>query len=259
MNKIHKTAIVSDNAIIGKNVSIGPYSVIGDNVKIADNNIIQSSVHIDGNTDIGENIEFFSFCSIGSIPQDLKYRGEKSKLIIGKNNTFREYCNANLGTEGDNMETIIGNGSLFMVGVHIAHDCIIEDDVIFANQVTLGGHVYVESKAVIGGISAVHQYCKIGTLSMIGGMSAVENDVIPFSLAIGNRAKITGINIVGLKRANYSKEQIKEYSHAVHNIFSGVSISKESENFSNTKSFLIKKLLSFLKNESSRGLCQYEK
>ena len=152
MTKIHKTAIVSDNAIIGKNVSIGPYSVIGDNVKIADNNTIQSSVHIDGNTDIGENNEFFSFCSIGSIPQDLKYRGEKSKLIIGKNNTFREYCNANLGTEGDNMETIIGNGSLFMVGVHIAHDCIIEDDVIFENQVTLGGHVYVESKAVIGGI-----------------------------------------------------------------------------------------------------------
>ena len=234
MTKIHKTAIVSDNAIIGKNVSIGPYSVIGDNVKIADNNTIKSSVHIDGNTDIGENNEFFSFCSIGSIPQDLKYRGVKSKLIIGKNNTFREYCNANLGTEGDNMETIIGNGSLFMVGVHIAHDCIIEDDVIFANQVTLGGHVYVESKAVIGGISAVHQYCKIGTLSMIGGMSAVENDVIPFSLAIGNRAKITGINIIGLKRANYSKEQIKEYSHAVQNIFSGVSISKESENFSNT-------------------------
>ena len=259
MKKIHNTAIISKNAVIGDNVTIGAYSIIGDNVKIANNNTIHSSVCIDGNTDIANNNQFFPFCSIGSIPQDLKYRGEKSKLIIGKNNTFREYCNANLGTEGDNMQTIIGDGSLFMVGVHIAHDCIVENDVIFANQVTLGGHVYVESKSVIGGISAVHQFCRIGSLSMVGGMSAVENDVIPFSLALGNRAKISGINIVGLKRANYTKEQIREYSQAVDKIFTGKSIAKESANYSNSNSPLIKNLISFLNRESSRGLCKYEK
>ena len=259
MKKIHKTAIISQNAVIGKNVTIGPYSVIGENVKIANNNIIHSSVCISGDTDISENNEFFPFCSIGSIPQDLKYRGEKSKLLIGRGNTFREYCNVNLGTEGDNMQTIVGNGSLFMVGVHIAHDCIIENNVIFANQATLGGHVYVENNAVIGGISAVHQFCRIGTLAMIGGMSAVENDVIPFSLALGNRAKVTGLNIIGLKRAGYTKDQIREYSQAVNKIFSGSSISNEKNKFSSTNSNLIKKLISFLNNHSSRGLCKYER
>ncbi len=259
MTNIHKTAIVSKNAIIGKNVTIGPYSVIGDKVKIADNNVIQSSVNIDGNTDIGENNQFFPFCSIGSIPQDLKFRGEDSKLIIGNNNIFREYCNANLGTEGDNMETIIGDKSLFMVGVHIAHDCIIENNVIFANQATLAGHVHVGSNAVIGGLSAVHQFCRIGNLAMIGGMSAVENDVIPYALAIGNRAKITGVNIVGLKRAKFSNDQIRDYSNTVENIFMGESISKEKNKFKNIDSPLIKELLSFLDKDSSRGLCKYEK
>ena len=259
MNKIHNTAIISKNAIIGDNVTIGPYSVIDDNVKIADDNYIYSSVYISGKTDIDKSNKFFPFCSIGSIPQDLKYRGENSKLIIGQNNVFREHCTANLGTEGDNMETIIGSGSLFMVGVHIAHDCVIGDKVIFANQATLGGHVLVENNAVIGGLSAVHQFCRIGTLSMIGGMSAVENDVIPYSLVLGNRAKITGVNIVGLKRANYSKDQIREYSKAVNKIFSSGSISKEKLKFTNSKNSLVKQLLDFLEIDSSRGLCKYEK
>ena len=259
MTKIHNTAVISKNAVIGKDVTIGAYSIIGDKVKIANGNVIHSSVCINGNTDIGENNEFFPFCSIGSIPQDLKYNGENSKLLIGKNNTFREYCNANLGTEGDRMETLVGNSSLFMVGVHIAHDCIIEDNVIFANQSTLGGHVHVESNAVIGGISAVHQFCRIGRLAMIGGMSAVENDVIPYSLAIGNRAKVTGIIIIGLNRANYSKDEIRQYSNAVDTIFTGESISKEKNNFITTKSLLIKDLLVFLNKKSSRGICKYEK
>ena len=157
------------------------------------------------------------------------------------------------------METIIGNNSLFMTGVHIAHDCIIENNVIFANQVTLGGHVYVEESAVIGGISAVHQFCKIGSLAMIGGMSAVENDVIPYSLAIGNRAKITGVNIIGLKRADFTKSQIREYSQAVETIFTGETISKEINKLNDIDNPLIKKLLIFLNKKSSRGLCKYEK
>ena len=145
-----------------------------------------------------------------------------------------------------------------MVGVHIAHDCIIGNQVIFANQATLGGHVVVEDNAVIGGISAVHQFCKIGKLAMIGGMSAVENDVIPYSLAIGNRAKITGVNIVGLKRANYSKEDIREYSKILKKIFTGESIAKERESIKNINSPLIRELCRFLDKTSFRGLCKYE-
>ena len=146
-----------------------------------------------------------------------------------------------------------------MTGVHIAHDCIVGDNVIMANQATLGGHVVVEDKAVIGGLSAIHQFCRIGELCMIGGMSAVENDVFPFALAIGNRAKITGVNIVGLKRANFTNDQIRDYSNTVENIFTGESISKEKNKFKNTVSPLIKELLSFLDKDSSRGLCKYEK
>ena len=259
MSKIHQTAVISKNAVIGDNVTIGPFSVIDDNVKIADNNVIHSSVYIGGHTDIDKENIFFPFCSIGSIPQDLKYHGENSKLIIGKKNTFREHCTANLGTEGDKMETIIGDESLFMVGVHIAHDCVIGNNVIFANQATLGGHVHVDNNAVIGGISAVHQFCKIGKLAMIGGMSAVENDVIPYSLAIGNRAKVTGVNIIGLKRAGLSRDIIREYAKAVDQIFSGASVTNEKNNFVNTNNQLVEELLKFLENDSSRGLCKYEK
>ena len=258
-NKIHKTAIIGDNCKIGKDVFIGPYSVIEDNVRIANKNVIKSSVHISGDTDIGNSNVFFPFCSIGTIPQDLKYKGEKSRLIIGSNNTFREHCTVNLGTAGDRMETIIGDSSLFMTGAHIAHDCHIGNKTIFANQATLGGHVQVEDFAVIGGISAVHQFCKIGKLAMIGGMSAVENDVIPYSLAIGNRAKVIGINIVGLKRANIPKDDIREYSKAVEKIFTGESISKEKNIFISSENPLIQELISFLKKDSSRGLCQYDK
>tara|TARA_X000000368_G_C22711546_1_gene571251 strand:- start:18 stop:662 length:645 start_codon:yes stop_codon:yes gene_type:complete len=212
-----------------------------------------------GETDIGNGNNFFPFCSIGSIPQDLKYQGEKSKLIIGDENIFREHCTANPGTSGDNMITSIGNSSLFMIGAHIAHDCIIGDKVIMANQATLGGHVQVDNFAVLGGLSAVHQFCRIGKLAMVGGLSAVENDVIPFGLALGNRAKISGVNIVGLKRANYSKSVIREYSNIVDKIFTGGTITSEKDKIKNINNDLIKELLIFLDKSSSRGLCQYGK
>tara|TARA_B100002019_G_scaffold279427_1_gene281300 strand:- start:788 stop:1567 length:780 start_codon:yes stop_codon:yes gene_type:complete len=259
MSKIHKTAIISKHATLGNNVEIGPYCIIDDNVKLGNNNIIYPSVYLTGNTDIDEGNTFFPYSSIGSIPQDLKYNGEKSKLIIGKNNTFREHCTVNLGTQGDNMLTIIGNSSLFMVGVHIAHDCIIGDQVIFANQVTLGGHVIVENNSVIGGISAVHQFCRVGKLSMIGGMSAVENDIIPYSLAIGNRAKVTGINIIGLKRNGYNNADIREYAQAVDQIFTSNSITNEKKKFLKHNSQLVTDLIDFLGKKSSRGLSKYEK
>ncbi len=259
MNNVHRTAIVGKNCRIGKNVKIGPHTIIEDNVKIGNDNIIKSSVYIGSNTDIGNANIFFPFCSIGTVPQDLKYKGEKSRLIIGNKNTFREHCTANIGTEGDRMETIIGNSSLFMTGSHIAHDCVVGDSTIFANQATLGGHVHIDDFAVIGGISAVHQFCKIGKLAMIGGMSAVEHDVIPYSLAIGNRAKIVGVNIVGLKRAQFTKNEIREYSKSVEKIFTGSSIKNEKLSYATTKNKLIRDLLSFLDKKSLRGLCKYER
>ena len=259
MNKIHNTAIIGKNAVIGSNVTIGPYCIVEDGVKIGDDNTLHASVYMSGQTDIGNGNTFFPFCSIGSKPQDLKYKGEKSKLIIGDKNIFREYSTANPGTSGDNMITVIGNSSLFMIGAHIAHDCIIGDKVIMANQATLGGHVHVDNSAVLGGLSAVHQFCRIGKLAMIGGMSAVENDVIPFGLALGNRAKITGVNIVGLKRANFSNSVIREYSSAVDKVFTGGTITSEKEKIKNSSNDLTKELLIFLDKISSRGLCQYGK
>ncbi len=259
MNEIHSTAIIGKNAIIGSNVKIGPYCVVDDGVKIGNDNILHSSVYISGETDIGKGNSFFPFCSIGSQPQDLKYRGEKSKLIIGDENIFREHSTANPGTSGDNMITVVGNSSLFMIGAHIAHDCIIGDKVIMANQATLGGHVQVDNFAVLGGLSAVHQFCRIGKLAMVGGLSAVENDVIPFGLALGNRAKITGVNIIGLKRASYSKSIIREYSNIIDKIFTGGTISSEIEKIKKSNNDLIKELLIFLDKNSSRGLCKYEK
>ena len=258
MNKIHNTAIIAKNTVIGSNVEIGPYCVIEDGVKIGNNNILQSNVFMSGETDIGKGNTFFPFCSIGSKPQDLKYQGEKSKLIIGDGNIFREHSTANPGTSGDNMKTVIGNSSLFMIGTHIAHDCIIGDKVIMANQATLGGHVHVDNFAVLGGLSAVHQFCRIGKMAMIGGLSAVENDVIPFGLALGNRARITGVNIVGLKRANYSKSVIREYSNIIDKIFTGKTIASEKEKVRNSNNDLIEELLIFLDKNSSRGLCQYD-
>ena len=259
MSKVHNTAIIGKNVIIGSNVTIGPYCVIEDGVKIGNDNILYSSVYMSGETDVGKGNTFFPFCSIGSKPQDLKYQGEKSKLIIGNENIFREHSTANPGTSGDNMKTVIGNSSLFMIGAHIAHDCIIGDKVIMANQATLGGHVHVDNFAILGGLSAVHQFCRIGKLAMVGGLSAVENDVIPFGLALGNRAKITGVNIIGLKRANYSKRAIREYSNIVNKIFTGRTITSEKDKIKNSNNDLIKELLIFLDKKSSRGLCQYGK
>ena len=258
MSKIHSTAIIENNCIIGKNVTIGAYTVIEGNVKIDDGNIIYPSVYIGGNTDIGKSNKIFSFSSIGAVPQDLKFNNEKSKLRIGEKNTIREHCTFNLGTKGGGMLTEVGDSSLFMAGVHIAHDCIVKDNTILANQVTLGGHVTIDNNAVLGGLSAVHQFCRIGSLAMIGGMTAVENDIIPYGLAIGNRAKITGVNLVGLRRANYKNEDIMEFKNAVERLLSKKNRTAVSEFQDNKKNQLINSLLDFINEDSSRGLCLYE-
>lgn len=263
MTKIHSTAIVSKKAQISDDVEIGPYSIIGDHVKIEQGTIVKSHAVIEGDTLIGKNNLIFPFSSIGLQPQDIKFRGENSKLIIGDNNKIREHVTIHLGTQDGGMITKIGSNCLLMVGAHIAHDCLIGDNVIFANNATLAGHVVVENDVVIGGLSAVHQFVRIGQGSMIGGMSGVESDVIPYGLVMGERASLAGLNIVGMKRHNISREEI----HSLRNFFkkafdqasmtSGENfishINKVSKEFQSTT---VNKVLNFITSDSSRSFCK---
>jgi len=258
MSLIHKTAIIGSNVIIGDNVSIGPYSILEDNVRIGNDNVIKSSVFITGKTDIGKSNTFHPFCSIGSSPQDLKFNNEITRLVIGSNNTFREHSTVNVGTDGGGSLTSIGNNSLFMIGAHVAHDCIVGNNIVMANQSTIAGHVTVDDHAILGGLSAVHQFCRIGSLSMIGGMSAVEHDVVPYGLVTGNRAHLLGLNIVGLRRAKYSNETIKDFKLIFEKIFKSNEIKTESIANENTTNILTKELIRFITADSSRGLCSFK-
>ncbi|MCH2037884.1 MAG: acyl-ACP--UDP-N-acetylglucosamine O-acyltransferase, partial [Rickettsiales bacterium] len=217
---IHPTAIIEDGAQIGQNVSIGAYSIVEKNVKLGDNVSLSHHVIITGNTTIGNNCQVYPFTSIGTPPQDLKYKGENSTITIGDNNIFREHVTVNPGTEGGIMKTTIGNNCLFMVGSHVAHDCIVGDNVILANNATLAGHVEVGDFAIIGGLSAIRQFVRIGSHAMIGGMSGIESDVIPYGQAVGERASLTGLNLIGLKRRGFSRDDIHSLRSAYRLMFS---------------------------------------
>ena len=206
--KIHKTAVVHPNAQIEEGVEIGPYSIIGENVKIGKNNVIGPHVVIEGWTEIGEGNKIFQFASIGAISQDLKYHGEKAYLKIGSNNTIREYVTMNIGTEGGGGITQVGDNNLFMVGSHIAHDCILGSNIIVANVGTLAGHITVGDGAIIGGVVAIHQFCKIGKMAIIGGCSKVVQDIPPFMMADGHPALVRGLNLIGLKRKGFDRQAI---------------------------------------------------
>ena len=219
--QIHTTAIVEKGAELGVNVSIGAYCVIGADVSLRDGVELKSHVVVDGRTSIGEGTVVFPFASLGHVPQDLKYKGEKSELLIGKNNKIREHVTMNPGTEGGSMKTIVGDGSLFMMASHVAHDCIVGNSVVMANNATLAGHVEVGDFAIIGGLSAVHQFVRIGPYAMIGGMSGVEYDVIPFGLVKGERAHLAGLNYIGLERRGFKKEQVHTLMKAFKLLFDG--------------------------------------
>ena len=206
---IHKTSIINKNAKISKNVEIGPYCIIGSNVEIGEGTILHSHVNVVGNTKIGKNNIFFPFTSIGTPPQDLKYKGEVNSLVIGDNNKFREYVNINPGTSAGGTITRLGNNNLLMVYCHVAHDCNLGNNIVLANNVQVGGHVTIEDSAIVGGSCAIHQFSRIGQLSMIGGMTGVLSDVIPFGLSLGNRNNLVGLNLIGLRRAKISNENIK--------------------------------------------------
>ena len=200
---IHKTSIIDKNAKISKTAKIGPYTIIGSNVEIGDEVEIHSHANIVGNTKIGSGTKIFPFASIGTQPQDLKYKGEKNSLVIGKNNIIREYVTINPGTQGGRTITKIGDNCLFMISSHVAHDCQIGNNVVIANNVPLGGHVIIEDSVIIGGNSAVQQFTRIGRLAMVGGMTGVLKDVIPFGLSFGNRNYLKGINLIGLRRNKF--------------------------------------------------------
>ena len=218
---IHPTSIISKKSSIAKNIKIGPFCIVDDNVEINENCELISNVHITGKTKIGKNNKFFPFCSIGTIPQDLKYSGENSKLIIGNNNIFREHVTVNPGTLGGGMVTKIHDNCLFMVGTHVAHDCEIFSNVIMANNATLAGHIKVYNNAIIGGLSAIHQFVSIGKYAMIGGMSGVGLDIIPYGLYTGIRGeKLRGLNIIGMQRKGIKKENIKKIQKIFFKIFS---------------------------------------
>lgn len=219
MNNIHKTAIIEDGAILGENITVGAYTIIGKDVKIGDGTVIDSNTVIAGKTTIGKNNHIFSHASIGTIPQDLKFNGEDVELIIGDNNKIREYTLFNPGTSGGGSVTRIGNNNLFMGYVHVAHDCIIGNNCIFANGATLAGHVECDDFVVVGGLTPIHQFCKIGTQAMIGGASAIAQDIPPFCLAEGNKAVLRGLNLTGLRRRFENREDIDAIKQAYKELF----------------------------------------
>ena len=254
---IHKTAIIDPKAKISSNVEIGPYSIIGPNVEIGEKTIIQSHVSIIGNTKIGKNNNIYPFASIGNHPQDLKFSGEETKLEVGDNNKIREYVTINLGTKGGGGITKVGNNCLFMVSSHIAHDCIVEDNVILANNVPLGGHAHIEENVIIGGNSAVQQFTRVGTSSMIGGMCGVVRDIIPYAMVHGNRSILQGLNLIGLRRKNIPNKEIMVLSDAYKEIFKNENLTENLKNLDPNlkKNDLVKDVVNFLEKDKKRPIC----
>ena len=254
---IHKTSEIDKKAKISKNVKIGPFCYVGPGVELNENVELISTVHIEGDTTVGSGTKIFPFASIGTQPQDLKYKGEKNSLTIGENNLIREYVTINPGTEGGGSKTEIGNNCLFMISSHVAHDCKIGNNVIIANNVPLGGHVTIEDSVVIGGNSAVQQFTRIGRLAMIGGMTGVLKDVIPFGLSIGNRNYLQGLNLIGLRRQKYDNRKIIGLDKAYKDIFSSKNLhenlSKINGEFKDNE--LVSEVIKFIEKDKKRPIC----
>ena len=254
---IHNTAIIDPKAKISSGVSIGAFTVIGPNVEIGENTIIQSHVSIIGNTKIGKNNKIYPFASIGNDPQDLKFDGEVTKLEIGDNNKIREYVTVNPGTKGGGGLTKIGNNCLFMVSSHIAHDCLVEDNVILANNVPLGGHAHIEENVIIGGNSAVQQFTRVGKSSMIGGMCGVVRDIIPYAMVHGNRSILQGLNLIGLRRKNIPNKEILVLTEAYKEIFKDENLTTNLKNLKEEyrKNELVNDVVRFLEKDKKRPIC----
>ena len=254
---IHSSSVIDKKAKIGNNVKVGPFCYIGPNVELQQDVELISNVHIEGNTKIGKGTKIFPFASIGTMPQDLKFRGESNSVLIGENNMIREYVTINPGTEGGGGKTIIGNNCLFMISSHIAHDCKVGNSVVIANNVPLGGHVTLEDSVVIGGNSAVQQFTRIGRLAMIGGMTGVLKDVIPFGLSFGNRNYLQGINLIGLRRKKYENKKILELDIAYKKIFSSEKLHENLAKINGEfkENDLVKEVIDFIEKDKKRPIC----
>jgi len=259
MSLIHSTAIIAKTAKIAADVVIGPYCVIDGDVTIDSGTKLVSHVAIGGHTSIGKNCTIYPFASLGHPPQDLKFKGEVSRLTIGDNNVIREHVTMNPGTEGGGLITSVGDNGLFMVGAHIAHDCRVGNRVIMANNATLGGHVEVGDHAIIGGLAAIHQWVRIGPHAIIGGMSGVEHDVIPFGSVMGERASLAGLNLVGLKRQGFDRDTIHGLRNAYKMLFEeeeGTLVDrtvKTREAFGKINEVM--QILAFVGDKGSRSIC----
>lgn len=259
MSEIHPTAIVEDGAVLGSDVVIGPYCMVGAEVELGERARLISHAVVAGRTRIGPDSTIYPFASIGHPPQDLKYRGEPSRLEIGRGAIIREHVTMNPGTEGGGMLTKVGEECLFMVGAHVAHDCRLGNNVIMANNATLAGHVEVGDYAILGGLSAVHQFVRIGPHAMIGGMSGVEQDVIPYGMVMGDRANLSGLNIVGLKRRGFSRDDIHILRTAYRLLFAqegtmGERLDDAVEIYGANDAVM--DIVRFMRLDSSRSLCQ---
>ena len=254
---IHKTAIIDTKAKISSNAEIGPYSIIGPNVIIGDHSIIQSHVNITGHTSIGKNNKIYPFASIGSDPQDMKYNNEETKLLIGDDNTLREYVTINPGTVQGGGITKVGNNNLIMISAHIAHDCTIGSNVVIANSAAIAGHAEIGDYVIIGGNCGVQQFTRIGKMAMIGGMTGVSRDVIPYGLSTGNRNYLNGVNLVGLRRNKVSNKEIIVLTDAYKEIFKTESLNdnltKLNDKFKENN--LVKDVVEFINKDKKRPIC----
>ena len=254
---IHRSSLIDKKAKISKNVKIGPFCYVGPHVELCEEVELISNVHIEGNTKIGKGTKIFPFASIGTQPQDLKFKNEPNSLDIGEHNIIREYVTINPGTEGGGSKTLVGNNCLFMISSHIAHDCKIGNGVIIANNVPLGGHVAIEDSVVIGGNSAVQQFTRIGKMAMIGGMTGVLHDVIPYGLSTGNRNSLQGLNLIGLRRAKFENKDILGLSEAYKEIFASKNINENLSklNGSFQENPLVKNVIDFITKDKKRSIC----
>ena len=254
---IHNSSVIDKKAKISKSVKIGPFCYVGPNVELSENVELISNVHIEGNTKVGKGTKIFPFASIGTEPQDKKYKGEDNSLEIGKDNIIREYVTVNPGTTKGGGKTVIGNNCLLMISSHVAHDCHIGNDVVIANNVPLGGHVTIEDSVIIGGNSAVQQFTRIGRLAMIGGMTGVLKDVIPFGLSFGNRNYLRGINLIGLKRKKYENKKIMELDSAYKKIFLSKNLHENLSQINGEykENDLVTEVINFISKDKKRPIC----
>ena len=254
---IHKTAIIDSKAEISSNVEIGPYSVIGPDVVIEEYTKIHSHVNITGNTFIDKENMIYPFASIGNDPQDMKYQGEKTKITIGKKNIIREYVTINPGTKQGGGITKVGSDNLIMIGVHIAHDCIMGNNIVIANSAAIAGHAEIEDKVIIGGNCGIQQFTRIGKMAMIGGMTGVSRDVIPYGLSTGNRNYLNGINVVGLRRNKVANKEIIGLTNAYKEIFKSESLSENLNKLNGEfkDNPLVQEVVEFINRDKKRPIC----